>query len=125
MRVSAWIKLQTDSDSNAEIGNGTDMVEMSPFRRAQKSDQTAGGASLDRNQELQSLVQRLSEIAAVPRKSAMHLNQNELADRWRMSPRTLERWRWLKMGPRYIKVGGRVIYCVDDVKAYEARQGRG
>ena len=28
-----------------------------------------------------------------------HLNQIELSRRWRLSPRTLERWRWLKQGP--------------------------
>ncbi len=28
--------------------------------------------------------------------STRHLNQVELARRWRMSERTLERWRWLK-----------------------------
>src|SRR5690606_9877484 len=25
---------------------------------------------------------------------AVHMNQMELAERWRISPRTLERWRW-------------------------------
>ena len=28
-----------------------------------------------------------------------HLNQVELSRRWRLSPRTLERWRWLRQGP--------------------------
>jgi hypothetical protein len=30
-----------------------------------------------------------------------HLNQVHLARRWNLSPRTLERWRWLNQGPRY------------------------
>ena len=29
-----------------------------------------------------------------------HLNQIELSRRWRISPRTLERWRWLGEGPK-------------------------
>lgn len=29
-----------------------------------------------------------------------HLNQIELSRRWRISPRTLERWRWLGEGPQ-------------------------
>lgn len=29
----------------------------------------------------------------------IRLNQSELADRWRISPRTLERWRFMKVGP--------------------------
>lgn len=49
-----------------------------------------------------------------------HLNQMELAKRWTISPRTLERWRFLKAGPHYLKIGGRVVYRVEDIKAYEA-----
>lgn len=56
--------------------------------------------------------------------SFTHLNQVELSRRWRISARTLERWRWLGQGPRYLKIGGRVVYRVDDVEAYEAQQVR-
>lgn len=49
-----------------------------------------------------------------------HLNQTELATRWNISPRTLERWRWTGEGPRYIKIGGRVVYRLEDVEAFEA-----
>jgi hypothetical protein len=48
-----------------------------------------------------------------------HLNQEQLARRWNISPRTLERWRWLKQGPNYLKVGGRVLYRLDDIETYE------
>jgi predicted DNA-binding transcriptional regulator AlpA len=57
-------------------------------------------------------------------KHARHLNQIELARRWSLSPRTLERWRWLKQGPRYIKLGSRVVYCRSDIEAFEASQAR-
>jgi hypothetical protein len=50
------------------------------------------------------------------------LQQCELADRWRVSPRTLERWRWRKTGPAYTKIGGRVVYALTDVEAYERRR---
>ena len=53
-----------------------------------------------------------------------HLNQNALAIRWRISPRSLERWRWLKQGPPYLKVGGKVLYRLTDVEAYEQAQLR-
>jgi hypothetical protein len=33
--------------------------------------------------------------------------------------RTLERWRWLNQGPRYLKIGGRVVYRLEDVEAFE------
>jgi hypothetical protein len=49
-----------------------------------------------------------------------HLNQRQLARRWCMSPRTLERWRWTGEGPRFLKLGGRIVYREDDVEAYEA-----
>ena len=50
----------------------------------------------------------------------IHLNQDQLARRWLLSPRTLERWRWLKQGPAYLRVGGRVLYRLCDVLAFEA-----
>jgi hypothetical protein len=53
-----------------------------------------------------------------------HLHQVELARRWKLSPRTLERWRWLGQGPRYLKIGGRVVYRVEDIETYEADQVR-
>ena len=53
-----------------------------------------------------------------------HLNQIDLADRWNISERTLERWRWVGGGPAYLKIGGRVAYRLEDVEAYEAAQLR-
>jgi hypothetical protein len=42
-----------------------------------------------------------------------HLSQIELAARWNISHRTLERWRWTGEGPKFIKLGGRVIYRLE------------
>ena len=53
-----------------------------------------------------------------------HLNQVELSRRWSLGPRTLERWRWLGEGPRFLKIGGRVVYRLEDIEAYEAEQMR-
>ena len=52
--------------------------------------------------------------------STRHLNQVQLADRWNISPRTLERWRWIGEGIAYLKIGGRVVYRLDDIERYEA-----
>lgn len=49
-----------------------------------------------------------------------HLDQKGLARRWLISGRTLEQWRWQGRGPRYLKIGGRVIYPLLEVEAYEA-----
>jgi hypothetical protein len=54
--------------------------------------------------------------------AVQHFNQVELSRRWRLSPRTLERWRFQGTGPQYFKVGGRVVYRLEDVEAYEAEQ---
>jgi predicted site-specific integrase-resolvase len=53
-----------------------------------------------------------------------HLRQAEVAQRWCVSHRTLERWRWTGQGPRFLKVGGRVVYRIEDIEAYESEQLR-
>jgi predicted site-specific integrase-resolvase len=57
--------------------------------------------------------------------STRHLNQNQLAERLNISPRTLERWRWLGEGPPFLKIGGRVVYRLEDIERYEADKLRG
>jgi hypothetical protein len=48
--------------------------------------------------------------------------QEQLAQRWYLSPRTLEQWRWLGKGPKFLKIGARVLYREEDVEAWEAAQ---
>ena len=50
-----------------------------------------------------------------------HLNQIDLAARWNISHRTLERWRWTGEGPQYVKLGGRVVYRLEDVEECQRR----
>jgi hypothetical protein len=59
-----------------------------------------------------------------PTMTPPYLTQVELAARWRISPRTLERWRWAGEGLPFTKVGGRVLYSLSDIEAYEAAQTR-
>ena len=49
----------------------------------------------------------------------IHYDQRDLANRWRLSPRTLERWRWERIGPPFLKIGGRVVYRLSDIEAFE------
>ena len=49
-----------------------------------------------------------------------NLDQKALAARWLISERTLEQWRWQGKGPRYLKIGARVVYRLADIEAYEA-----
>lgn len=50
------------------------------------------------------------------------MTQEQLANRWHLSPRTLEQWRWLGKGPRFLKIGARVLYDDKDIESYEAAQ---
>lgn len=52
------------------------------------------------------------------------LNQRDLALRWQISPKTLEAWRSQRRGPAYLKIGGRVLYRLEDIEAWEAEQVR-
>jgi hypothetical protein len=47
------------------------------------------------------------------------IDQNELAKRWIRSPRTLENWRTKGTGPKYIKIGGKVLYRLKDIEEIE------
>jgi Helix-turn-helix domain len=53
-----------------------------------------------------------------------HFDQKHLADRWGISPKTLERWRWLGQGPKFLKLGGRIVYRLEDIEAFETQQLR-
>jgi hypothetical protein len=71
--------------------------------------------------------QSTADTALVPPATApiRHLTENDLARRWRMSVRTLQAWRWRKVGPPYLKAMGRVLYRLSDIEAFEAEHLRG
>ena len=48
-----------------------------------------------------------------------HLNQKQLAARWSISEATLERWRSEGIGPKFMKLCGRVLYRQVDIEVYE------
>ena len=54
-----------------------------------------------------------------------YLTTEELAQRLRMAPQTLRAWRHAHKGPASLKLGGKVLYAVEDVEAFiaEARTG--
>lgn len=51
----------------------------------------------------------------------VRLTENELCQFWHIKPETLRRWRKSGngMGLRYIKIGGRVLYDMADIIAFE------
>ncbi len=52
---------------------------------------------------------------------AKYLTAQELSDRYRgeISVRTLANWRCLGVGPKYTKVGGRILYPLAEVTSWE------
>ena len=49
----------------------------------------------------------------------VHLNQKQLVTRWPLSEACLERWRSEGIGPKFMKLKGRVLYRQVDIEAYE------
>jgi predicted DNA-binding transcriptional regulator AlpA len=47
------------------------------------------------------------------------LTQKQVAQRWALSERTLERWRTIGEGPVYVKLGSAVRYRLTDIEAFE------
>ena len=43
----------------------------------------------------------------------------ELAQRWKISPRTLENQRGKGQGPEFFKIGGKVLYDREYIEQYE------
>jgi hypothetical protein len=52
------------------------------------------------------------------------LNQIDLSRRWNISERTLEAWRWRRKGPKFLRIGGRIRYRLEDVEQFETLQER-
>lgn len=51
-----------------------------------------------------------------------YLTPQELCDRYKeqISLRTLANWRCSGEGPPYMKIGGRVLYRLEDIESWEA-----
>lgn len=66
---------------------------------------------------MRSLIKR----PAVP--EGPYLSPEELTARWRgkISIETLANWRSQKKGPRFTKIGSRVLYPLADIQAYESK----
>ena len=49
----------------------------------------------------------------------VHISQAQLAARWQVAEASLERWRSTGIGPKFLKLPGKVRYRLDDVEAFE------
>lgn len=58
-------------------------------------------------------------MPTIHRSPSVFLTTADVADRWRISPRTLEGWRDKGIGPSYVKIGSRVRYRIDHIELCE------
>ena len=56
--------------------------------------------------------------------SPIWLTTAELAERWKLTERTLERWRAERYGPCWHVLGGSIRYALAEVEAFETRARR-
>ncbi len=54
-----------------------------------------------------------------------HVREDELARRWRISARTLQRWRRQGRAPAHLRIGHSILYRCADVEAFERHHLRG
>ena len=52
------------------------------------------------------------------------LTPQELAQRWNIASHTLSQWRWNARGPRYLKIGKRILYRLEDIQEFEEKKIR-
>lgn len=74
---------------------------------------------MSRNEEMYIRKKSGQKPEGAPPPPNKFLSQEELAKRWNLSHRTLERWRWIGNGPSHFKAGGKVRYRLDDILAFE------
>lgn len=51
-----------------------------------------------------------------------HLTIEELASRWGMNTGTLGNWRIQGKGPKYVKIGRKILYPINEIETWETQQ---
>lgn len=62
--------------------------------------------------------------ATPPTSTSIAIDENELATRWKLSVKTLRRWRQTALGPVFCKFGSRVVYLRTEIEAFERQVSR-
>ena len=52
------------------------------------------------------------------------ITTRDLSRRWNLTSSTLTQWRWYGKGPKYLKIGGRILYRLEDIIAFEEQHLR-
>lgn len=48
-----------------------------------------------------------------------YLTSKELSERWKLTVETLKKWRIAGKGPRHRKLGGRILYKIEEILKIE------
>lgn len=70
-------------------------------------------------------MKRDDENAQKGQSALAFMTERELASRWKISARTLQRWRKERYGPAWASIGGSIRYPEASVLAYETAHLRG
>jgi predicted DNA-binding transcriptional regulator AlpA len=70
-------------------------------------------------------MKRTTPKVTEPERQRRFVNETELAELTGLSPRTFQKWRLFRMGPRFYKVGSRVLYDPIEVSEWIASRGVG
>ena len=52
-------------------------------------------------------------------KTDPYLSETDVAKRWGMSQKTLQRWRFDRRGPGFLRIGRAIRYRLGDIEAFE------
>lgn len=66
------------------------------------------------------MIESRDENESCDRTHRRFLVEWELAERWKKSRRTLQRMRQDGSGPAFHRIGGSILYKIDDIEAFEA-----
>lgn len=59
----------------------------------------------------------------LPDQPHLFLTLSEVADRYRVELRTVEGWRYRGIGPKAVKIGGRVLFPIHELMKFEEASG--
>lgn len=48
-----------------------------------------------------------------------YITTKELSKRWKINPNTIEHWRAVGFGPKFIRIGRKILYSLNSISEFE------
>lgn len=48
-----------------------------------------------------------------------YITTKELSKRWKINPNTIEHWRSVGLGPKFIRIGRKILYSLNSISEFE------